>query len=1036
MMLTALALRRPVAVAMFFVSSLVLGLVATQRLPLESLPDIDFPFLLVNVPYRNSTPEDVERRITRPVEEALATMPGIKRMRSESNEDGSEIFLELGWDENLAIKGVEARDKIDAVRAELPSDLQRVQVFKFSGSDEPMLVLRLSAARDLSNSYEMLERNLKRRIERLEGVSRVELYGPPEKELRIELAADRVAAHGVDLLALGRLLTAANFERTAGQLDDGGKRYYVRPQDRFEGLDDVGAMVINDRGLRLRDVADIDYAEPQLVEGRHLNRKFAVGLNVYRETGANLVEVSRRVNAEVERIRQLPDMQGISMVSFTDQAEDVTRSLSALISSGLTGAGLSLMVLYLFLRDWRATLIVTLAVPCALVMTLAAMYFAGYSLNILTLMGLMLSVGMLVDNSVVVTESVARMRENHGLGAQQAALAGVRHVGLAVTLGTLTTAIVFLPNLFGAQSDITVFLGQVAMTICTALAASLLVALTLIPLLISRVKLISDPRETWISRLSATYARWLEAALGRRLWMNLLVVGVVASVALPATQVKSDLFPQSSSRLIFIDYGINGVYSLGKVEEAVNTMEQWLDDHRDRFEIESIYSYYALDEAQSMIYLHQDEARRSKTSGEIIEDMRRDMPQLAIGEPRFEEDRSGGGEALAIRIYGESSEGLRKVANDVALVLRGVSGLTDVKVDQGPRSWEVQVRVDRERARKRGLSSQQVAEVVAAAMRGTELRPFRAADGETDVVLQFRRADRLDLDALRALPIISASGEQIALGQVAELDIGDVPSSITRHSRQTSLQIEFGTAPGVTPDDARKQVDKVLAGLQFPPGYGWGLGDAFDDDAESMKTMLINMVLALACIYLVMAALFESAIAPVSIMSCILFSFVGVWWFFWATGTSFSFMAMIGLLVLMGIVVNNGIVLVDYVQQLRAGGMERRQALVVASRDRLRPILMTAATTVLGMIPLGLSETTIGGNGPAYYPMARAVIGGLSFSTLVSLILLPVIYLNLDDVANWGRRCLARANGRLSMRVERTAAAPATTRSTETQDEQ
>lgn len=1023
MMLTAIALRRPVAVAMFFVSSLVLGLVATQRLPLESLPDIDFPIVLVNVPYRNSTPEDVERRITRPVEEALATMPGIKRMRSESSDSGTEIFLQFGWDENLAVKGVEARDKIDAVRNDLPSDLQRVQVFKFSGSDQPMLVLRLSAERDLSNSYQMLERNLKRRIERLEGVSRVDLYGPPEKELRIELSAARVAAHGVDLLALGRLLVGANFELTAGQLEDGGRRYYVRPQDRFERLDDVGAMVINDRGLRLRDVAEINYAEPQLTEGRHLNRKFAVGLNVFRETGANLVEVSRRVNAEVELIRQLPEMRGISMVAFTDQATDVTRSLSALVSSGLTGAGLSLFVLYLFLRDWRTTLIVTLAVPCALVMTLAAMYFAGYSLNILTLMGLMLSVGMLVDNSVVVTESVTRMRENHGLSAQQAALAGVRHVGLAVTLGTLTTAIVFLPNLFGEQSDITVFLGQVAMTICTALLASLLVALTLIPLLISRVKLASDSGDSWISWLSARYARWLDAALRQRLWMNLLIVGVVASVALPATQVKTDLFPENSSRLIFIDYGINGVYSLAKVEEAVNTMEQWFDDNRDRFEIESTYSYYALNEAQSMIYLRQDESQRSKSSAEIIEDMRSDLPQFAIGEPRFEEERSGASEPLAVRIYGESSDGLRQVAGDVAQVLRGVTGLTDVKVDQGPRSWEVRVRVDRERARKLGLSSQQVAEVVAAAMRGTELRPFRAANGETEVVLQLRRADRLDLDALRALPIIGSNGERINLGQVADLELGDVPSSINRHNRQTSLQIQFGTATGLTPDDARKQVEAVLAGLRFPPGYGWGLGDAFDEDAENMTTMLINMVLALACIYLVMAALFESAMAPLSIMSCIVFSFVGVAWFFWATGTSFSFMAMIGLLVLMGIVVNNGIVLVDYVQQLRATGMERRQALVVASRDRLRPILMTAATTVLGMIPLGMSETTIGGDGPAYYPMARAVIGGLSFSTLVCLFLLPVIYLNLDDLARWGRRCVARASGRLTTGVEREGAA-------------
>lgn len=1012
MWLTKISLRRPVSVLMFFVTMTVIGAIATQRLPLEMFPDLEFPFLFVNVPYRNSTPEDVERRITRPVEEALATLEGVKRIRSESGENGAEIYMELGWDEDLAIKGVEARDKIDAIRGDLPEDLERIQVFKFSGSDQPMLVLRISADRDLSQAYDMLERNLKRRIERLPGVSKVELYGPVEKEVRIELSAERVANHGVDLLQLASMLRKANFSLTAGDFVEGGRLFYVKPEGRFKRLEDVEGMVINEQGLRLGDIADVQYTDPVLLQGRHLNRRFAVGLNVFRETGSNLVAVSERVLEEVEEIKQLPDMRGISLVLFEDQAASVKSSLADLAQAGLMGIVLSFVVLYLFLGDLRVTGIVTMAVPFSLMMTLGAMYFLGYSLNILSLMGLMLSVGMLVDNAVVVTESIYKARSEGGLNAYEATLAGVRNVGLAVSLGTLTTAIVFLPNLFGAQSEITVFLGQVAMTICVSLVASLLVAITLIPQLTTRVSMTSGKSPHWIAGLSERFTGWLGWSLRHRGWMSLLIVVTAASTAVPATFVKTEMFPQAGANRIFLDYGINGVYALDKVEEAVNTVEEFLYQNQDRFEMESVYSYYAQDEAQTLLYLHDDPDKRSKSSRELIEEMRPLLPKLAIGELAFEQNRSGGSDKLGVQVYGEGTAGLMDVARSVADILKRVDGLTDVRIDTGPTSWEVRVRVDRDRARKHGLSSQQVAEVVAGAMRGTELRPFRARDGEVEMVLQFRRSDRLDLDALRALPIITPSGERIALDTVADLSIGDVPSEVRRQQRRTALSVNFSTVEGVTAEDAKKRVDAIMETLSFPPGYGWGYGQAFDDEAEQLQSMLINMVLALVCIYLVMAALFESALAPAGIMSCILFSFVGVWWFFFFTGTQFSFMAMIGLLVLMGVVVNNGIVLIDHVHQLRRAGMPREQALIVGSRERLRPILMTAATTVFSMVPLALSDAAIGGGGPPYYPMARAVIGGLLFSTIVNLLWLPTIYLNLEDLANWVRRVLHKARGR------------------------
>jgi hydrophobic/amphiphilic exporter-1 (mainly G- bacteria), HAE1 family len=1012
MKLTEISLRRPVTVSMFFACMTLIGIMGARELPLEFLPDIEFPGLNVNIPYRNSTPEEVERRITRPVEEALATLSGIERMESTSRDDGAEISIRFRIGEDMAVKGIEARDKLDAIRASLPADIERINVFKFAATDIPMLQLRLSAERDLKGAYEMLERNLKRRVERIDGVSRVDLYGVEKKEIRIELAADRIAAHGVDLRALAETLKAANFALAAGDVREGGRRYYVKPEGRFSRLEDVENFVVNARGLRLGDIATVRHTQPRQTYERHLNRKYAIGLAVYKEAGANLVATSDRVMAEIEDVKRLPEMAGVRIVLFDDQATSVRTSLADLVEAGLIGAVLSLIILYAFLRDWRTTLIVAVAVPLSLVITLAAMFFLGYSLNILSLMGLMLSVGMLVDNAVVVNEAIFKARGEHPENPVGAALGGVNSVGLAVTLGTLTTAIVFLPNIFGRQDEITMYMSHVAVTICISLGASLLVAITLIPQLTTRIPATTRGAPAWISRLSDRYVKVLEWTLHHRGRTWLFIVLTLASAAVPfAAGLKVDMFPQEGSDRLFMDYRLDNTYPLDKVRESVDSVEEWLMANREALDLEQVYSYFDIGRAITLLYL-KDKEQRTRTPQQIQQAVREGLPKIPIGQPTFESSRGGGAEQLAVQVSGESSARLREVANDVVAVLRRVPGLVDVRANAGATGWEMRVRVDREKARLHGLSSQQVAEVVAGAMRGTPLRPYRTASGEVEMILELRREDRTDIDALRALPLLAANGSRIALDAVAELSIGDVPGDIRREDRRTSLRIQFGTADKVTAEDARARVAAVLGELQFPPGYGWGFGRAFEDDQEAQNTMLVNMLLALACIYIVMAALFESVLAPSAIITGIFFSFVGVFWFFLATGTTLSFMAMVGMLVLMGVVVNNGVVLIDHVHQLRESGLAREQALIRGSRDRLRPILMTAGSTILAMVPIAVGETTIGGNGPPYFPMARAVIGGLLFATVVSLVVLPTIYVSLEDVGHWGRRVFRRAAGR------------------------
>ncbi len=1009
MRLTELALRRPVTVLMFFSCVTVIGLAGSQRLPLEFLPNIEFPGVFVQLPYRNSSPEEVERSITRPAEEVLATLTGVERLNSESRENGSGLFIQFGWEEDTTIKGVEARDKIESIRSQLPDELGRVRIFKFNLSDSPIMTVRISASRDLSQAHDMLERNLKRRIERIAGVSRVVLYGVEPKEVRIELSAQRVAAHGVDLAELGERLAGANFALAAGTLEDGGQRFLVRPVARFDSLEAIGDFVINEAGLRLRDVASVGYLDPVPTYGRHLNRRYAVGLDIFKETGANMVAIAQQVHREIERIREVPEMAGINLFVMQDQAHDVRESLRELMQSGLFGALLSLIVLYAFLRDWRMTLIVTSAVPISLLMTLGAMFFLGYSLNILSLMGLMLSVGMLVDNGVVVTESIYNERQHGEVSATQATLRGTRAVGLAVAAGTLTTAIVFLPNIFSVQDEIAVFMSHVAITICISLFASLLVALTLIPQLTSRLVIRDAEKDRSTHPWRERYTRLLRWTLRHGGWSGLGLMLIVGSVAIPASLVDVEMFPGQNKRQLFLRYNLNAQYALSEVKAAVERIEEYLYANEQRFGIESVYSYWDIGQAQTTIRLI-DKQQRELSAEAIQKAISEEMPKIAIGMPSFEQQRAGSREKLAVRVSGEHTGQLHDTAREVARVLRNIEGLRDIRVDATSSDHEVRIQVDRDRVQRYGMSSQAVAEVIATAMRGRELRPYQGPQGEIDLLLQFSREDRSELERLLQLPIRTPAGELITLSSLASISEAEVTGMIRRQNRRTALQVEL-SLDEIDPQEARQRIRRNLDALELPSGTSWDFGEAFDEDAEQAQHMVQNMLLAMACIYIVMAALFEAVLAPTAIISGVLFSFIGVFWFFLLSGTTFTFMAMIGLLILMGIVVNNGIVMIDHVSQLRRAGIDRDEALVQGAADRMRPILMTVFTTVLGMVPLSLGEATVGGNGPPYFPMARAIIGGLLFSTVVSLLMLPRIYAWMDDLGHWGRRVFGRARG-------------------------
>ena len=1014
---TRVALRRPVTTVVVFVAMALVGVIASRLLPLEKFPDIEFPGIFIQIPYAGSTPEEIERLITRPVEETLATLSGVEQMFSNSSESQSQIFLQFGWDQSMGAKGIEARAKVDGIRHLLPDDVRRIFVFTGSLGDQPVLQLRISSERDLSDSYDLLDRLLKRRLERIEGVSRVDLHGVDPREVRILMNSDLLAAHGVDIASVRQLLISSNFAVSAGKITAGDQRFSVRPGGEFTSVEEIRELIVNESGLRLRDIADVEMRTPDREYGRHLDRDYAIGVAINKTTGSNLVDVTDRVMAEVDEISKLPQMQGINIFSLDNQGDSVRESLSDLLTAGAIGGMLALIVLYLFLRQVTTTLIVTASVPFSLMITLGALYFAGLTLNILSMMGLMLAVGMLVDNAVVITESIFRHRAEKPGEPFKSTIDGVNEVGLAVIAGTTTTIVVFAPIIFGAQIDITIFLTHVAITIIVALLASLLIAQTLVPMLAARVAVPPRPRAgAWISRLTSRYVRSLEWILGHRWWtaLGIFLVCVIGVLPMALQLVKFDMFPQDVGRRLFMPYHVEGQHSLERMEATVDTIEDYLFSRQEEFNIRSIYSFYDLSRAESTILLT-DEDDATLSTKEIIELIEKDMPEIAIGEPSFQFDQQGGGEGFTIQISGDSTETLNELSVDVVRALSTVAGLKNVQSDAETGDKEVRVSIDRTRAAAVGLTAADIAQTVSIAMRGENLREFRGESGEIEVRLAFRDDDKQSIEQLADMPLYTPDGRRITLGSVASFHISSSPDNIRRTDRQTAVILSANLEDEVTADEIRPRVDSLMEQLELPPGYSWKEGRGFQRQDETADMMSTNILLGVACIFLVMAALFESLLLPFSIiLGSIVFSIFGVFLFFAATGTTFSFMAMIGIMILIGVVVNNGIVLVDHVNNLRQEGMPRDRAIVTAGRDRLRPILMTVATTIVGLAPLAMGTTQVGGDGPPYYPMARAIIGGLAFSTVVSLLVVPALYVYFDSLAAWAEKSCARQAARMT----------------------
>ena len=1005
MNLPGFSIRRPITTLMVLISIMVVGGIAMARLPLAFLPNVDFPIIGINIPYPNSNPTQIEKYITKPVEEVLATLPGVKKLTSTSTADSAEFQVEFRWGYDLDIVRMQVSEKLDQAKPSLPPGIGEIFYFSFNSTEIPVVQARIAAQGvDLSKDYELLEARVKNRIRRVPGVARVDLDGVLPREIYIDLVLDKIKEHGVDVGTLIGRLQGASSNLVLGQVTHDGLRYTARALGAFESLEAIRDLEVNDRGLKLADVAEITYEEPPIAYGRHLDGEYAVALNVYKESTANTVEVVRAVHRVIEEdINQDPLLQGVKLFVWQDQAEAITDGIDGLKSSGYIGALLAVLVLYFFLRRIDSTLIVSFSIPFSMIATCGFMYFTGRTLNILSMSGLMLGIGMLVDNAIVVLESIDR-RHRVEKDTRKAALEGARDVSLAVICSTLTSVIVFVPLIVGGDTEIFVWLKEIGVTISISLVCSLFSSLTLIPLMsghLLRHRQTAQPKS--LVRLEDSYVRILAWTLRHKRWTFALVVFGLIFGLVPFMTGLVDMTPFGAgiNKRLFLKYEFSDFVYKSDAERAVNTVEAYFSAGKERYGLESIYSYYTENDAMTVLTLEREDLS-DRALKDLRKEIRASLPQVPGARIFFREDadQGGGSTYFAVKFYGQDSGILQGLAKEAARRLATVKSVEDISNSFNKGRNEIQVVIDRDKALRNGLTAEDVSQIFQFTLGGMRLRRFNAGSREVETWLELRRQDRQNLEDLKAIQI-GPPTRPVLLGDIAQFQVVRRAQEITREDRKVKVETK-ATYEGKEWNKAKKEIEGLMNAFDLPPGYSWSWDERILEQGEENQQWQMNVLLALVLVYIAMASLFESLAQPFAILFSIPFALPGISWFLAATRTPFNIMAWIGLLMLIGVVVNNGIVLLDHMNQLRAAGMGREEAILQTGRDRLRAVLMTALTTIAGLIPLAFGQAAIGG-GPYYFPLARTVMGGLMSSTVLTLIVLPYINLGVETAAAWMR---------------------------------
>jgi HAE1 family hydrophobic/amphiphilic exporter-1 len=1007
--LASLSIKRAITFAMIYFFVFGFGLFGLSRLKIDLYPDVSFPVIAVITTYTGVAPEEMETLVTKPIEEAVASVEKIKHIRSVSKLGASLVLAEFDWGLDLEKAEKDIRNNIDYIREFLPDEAEEPIIIQFDPQKMPILFMSVSGPMGPAELRELCRRRIKPAIERIEDVASAETAGGLKRQIQVQIDPAKLRSQNLSVDALLSSLRRENLQVPGGKLDEGESEFSVRTLSEYTSVDQIADTVIGYRNgtpIYIRNVAQVSDSYEEITRVVRNNQKPGVLLIVSKNSKANTVQVTDRVIKELPNIlKRLP--AGLKAGVIFNQADFIKRSISNLTSTAIQAFILTALVLLFFLHNIRASVIVALSIPMSVVATFSVLDLAGITLNIMSMAGLALAIGMLVDNSIVVLENIYR-HTGKGGNSIEGAEYGTNEVATAIMASTLTTIAVFFPVLF-VPGIAGVLFNDMALTICFSLFCSLLVALTLIPLLSSKfLKIYHQPQhgltsgishwaDSQLQKLYRGYAQALSRCLNHRIIT--LVIAIIlfgGSVAL-IFSLGFDFFPKMDEGQFELQVerapgtGLKSTeMTFRQLEDIIHNTIPELKNQNTDIGVGETFSAFSKGSYAGVVRVNLTEKeKRKRNQMEIESALRKKIEQIpgitfTLGHGQFLGEEGD----LAIHLYGEDIDAARVLSEKIKESIKDIPGAVDVNTSLEAGRPELQLVLDRDRISALGLSSAQVANAVSTYIKGTSASLFRDRGEEYEILVRLDRKYRENTEILKDLFVTSPRGDQIPLSSIVRIRRSLSPVSILRRDQQRVTNIST-TVQGRSLEEVTREVEARLEKMKIPLDFSYEIGGSAQDLRTSFKWLGVAFLGAAFIVYMVMASLYESFMAPFIIFLTIPLCIVGVVGALILTGTPLSVVAFVGIIMLAGIVVNNSIVLVDYTNQLRTRGYSVREAVVEAGKTRLRPILMTTLTTIFGLAPLALG---LGSGGETWAPMARTVIGGLTASTLVTLLVIPVIY--------------------------------------------
>lgn len=1037
MKLPNFSISRPVTTIMVILGVVLFGFISLRKLPQELFPPITYPKLTVVTSYENAAPEEVESLITRVVEEAAGTVSGVRRITSTSKEGLSLVIAEFGWNQDMDFAALGVREKIDLIKERLPRDAEEPVVIKFNPFELPVMTLSLTGEEDMVRLRHIAEKRIKDELEKIDGVASASVSGGLEREIRVEVDQGRLHANKVSILDVASALSAANLNYPGGTIKESFYEYLVRTLGEFEHIDEIKEISISvdettseeektimeeeelrgkeeKRLILLKEVAKVIDGVKERGSFSRFNGEENISISVQKQAQVNTIQVINRIKEALRLIKEdLPPNMKFDVIY--DQSTFIKDSINGVKDAAIQGGCLAFLVLLFFLRSFRSSTIVTFSIPVSIMVAFTLMFFGKLSINMMSLGGLALGVGMLVDNAVVVIENIFRRREE-GEEAKEAAKKGAGEVSNAVTASTLTTIAVFLPMVFVVGIAGQLF-KQLAFTVTFSLIASLVVALTLIPLLASTAKSNSKggskTRKSWIlSQIEQSYNVLLPLFLKAKfVGLILVLIAFIGSMGL-FLKVDKELMPKADLGQFLLKVEMPAGTRLEATDGVVRKIEKHLLDHRETKDVSSIVGstkgrgakdiVERLGSHQAQIVVNLKEERRISTDT-FVQRLKDTLSKMKLEGAKIEYilqssvlqaslEETG---PITIAIKGESLNTLKNLALKLQDKMGYIKGLYDIKDNIAEPSPETKVHVLKEKASLYGLSVADIAQTAHIAIKGGVPTEYKEGGDEIDVRVQLREEDRKDYSKLRNIVIHSPLGLDVPLAEVAYFVRGRGPSQIDRIDQERTVLVSANIYERAL-KDVTVEINSLIKGLEIPLGYTVQLTGETEEMRESFASLRFALILSVILVYMIMASQFESLIQPFIIMFTVPLSLIGVAWALTVTGTSMNVVVILGIIMLGGIVVNNGIVLIDYINILRSKGIGIEEAVMKASKARLRPILMTALTTILGLLPMALA---IGRGSELRSPMAISVMGGLFVATFLTIFVIPAIYIIVENIS-------------------------------------